>query len=251
MISILLAFLVAAGPQDFPETDDAVVDDVVEPAAPAPARARPPVSDLPVAEPEDAGPESDAQWRTKSVRPRDISPAAANPAAPAPPPPVQSNTVRSAPGAAPAAPAARSAPAANQPFIAGYHDSLWGDTKETVQRAYTSERPLVERGENKWMLQDKCEGEDAVVVYAFPGGSLASITCQYKRGLEASTPDYPLYKKVRNSLVKLLGEPTSTNESPAPDSPSQAAQWDGKSGKATLVFDAEGAYVQLKVEKRP
>lgn len=253
MIPLFFALLIAAGPEEFPEADDGLIEepaDIIEPSAPAKPRA-------PAAAPAfevDAESEGDtgSDWSTKNVRPRDVTPSRA-PAAPpraavpvAPSVPAQP-APRTAATPAPAPPAANT----NVPFIAGYHDSLWGDTKDTVQRVYTSERPLVERGENKWMIQDKCEGEDAVVVYGFSAGVLTNITCQYKRGLEASTPDYALYRKVRAALAKFWGEPTATNESPAPDSPQQAAQWDGRAGKATLAYDADSSFVQLKVEKRP
>ena len=99
------------------------------------------------------------------------------------------------------------------------------------------------------MVQDQCEGERTAVTFRFsPDDRLNQVICKFKQGVENSQPDYPLYKKIRASLVKRFGEPTSTNESPAPDSPSQAVEWTGPTGRAALLFEQDSSSVQLTVE---
>lgn len=245
---LLLVALLAADP-DFPDVDAPVVDDdaadVVEPAADAPA-ALPTESFPDLEEPAPA----DKDWATKAVKPRDVTPGGAAPAGDMPE--IRSHTATSAP-ARPAADApAKSAADEGTAYITGYNDVLWNDTKATVQKRYPEDRPLLDKGSGKWLITDTCEGEEANVVYAFDDkGALKGVVCQFKRGIENATPDYPLYQKIRQALVKRWGKPAATNESPAPDSPMQAAEWVGTRGKASLAFSAEQAFVQLTVERRP
>lgn len=256
MTHFLLIALLAASP-DFPEVDASMAEepaDVVEPGEdaslndPEPAPSAEAFPDVGAEEPA-----LGSGWSTQTVKPRELTAGAPRPQAPrAAPAVIQGNTARSQPASP--APTAVSTPKTTdgQAFIAGYADALWSDTKDSIQRRYPEDRPLLDKGSGKWMITDRCEGEDANLVFAFDEqGGLRSVVCQFKRGLENRTPDYPLYKKVREALVKRWGQPAATNESPAPDSPSQAAAWEGKSGKSSLVFDDAGAFVQLTVERRP
>ncbi len=137
------------------------------------------------------------------------------------------------------------------PFIAGYKDFLWLDSLETVQRSYGADRPLVEQSANRYLIQDSCEKEAAIVIYRFNSANeLSDIVCQFKAGVEDYKPDYALYRKLRAVIVKQWGQPQVSNESPAPDSPLQAVQWKGKAGHATLAYDMEKQLVQLKVEQK-
>lgn len=255
MTHFLLIALLAASP-DFPEIDPSMAEepaDVVEPGEVDGEDVAPeqPAETFPdVAEEE---PALGSDWSTKTVKPRELTPPAPRPQAPrAAPAVIHGGTARSQPASP--APAAVGTPqtTGGQAFISGYAEALWNDTKDSIQRRYPNDRPLLDKGNGKWMITDRCEGEDANLVFAFDErGALHGVVCQFKRGVENHTPDYPLYKKVREALVKRWGQPAATNESPAPDSPSQAAAWEGKSGKASLVFDDNGAFVQLTVERRP
>lgn len=253
MTYLLLLALLGASP-DFPDMDPGLVEDepvdVVEPSGDtAPADDQESFPDVGPEEPEPAG--VNPAWSQKEVKPRELTPAAPRRATPAP--------TAAAPAAARPVPVIQGATAVAAPksvdeqaFIAGYADALWNDTRDSVQKRYPADRPLLDKGDGKWMITGQCEGEDANLVFAFDqAGALRSVVCQFKRGLENRTPDYPLYMKVREALVKRWGQPAATNESPAPDSPSQAAAWDGKSGKASLAYDTEAAVVQLTVERRP
>lgn len=254
----LMLIAVLALSQDFPDVEPGLVEEPADVVGPG-EDAAPPAAPARAAETEtfpdvgDDAPAVNPDWSTKAIKAREWKPAAPRQAAPsAAPAVIQGGTARSQPSAPP--PPAVSAPktTGSQAFISGYADALWSDTKDSVQKRYPEDRPLLDKGNGKWMITDKCESEDANLVFAFDDkGGLRGVVCQFKRGLENRTPDYPLYKKVREGLMKRWGQPAATNESPAPDSPSQAAAWEGKSGKASLVYDAEGAFVQLTVERRP
>jgi hypothetical protein len=208
-------------------------------------------SDEPIVAPEDNVDAKD--WKTRTVQPKDVSPTKAAPSVELQPDaPTIGVTVHSnSPQTAPPAPV-KEKPAKKGPSITGYHVGTWNDSKFSIQKQFAEDRPLLERGGGKWMLQDTCESENASVTFRFTSDDrLNQVVCQFRQGVESSNPDYPMYQKIRKVLTQRWGDPTSTNESPAPDSPSQASEWAGDSSRAVLIFDLESNALQLTVDHLP
>ena len=138
--TLLLVALVAVSGEPFPDAQDpGLVQDM-------------PVDSGPVIAPEQPMPGD--QWQDKVVKPKDLTPTAPRsaPAVVSPPrsSPAESTTVRSNTGTTPAHPVAMK-PAAPKGTvsIAGYHDALWNDTRAFVQRQFTDDRPMLDKGDGK------------------------------------------------------------------------------------------------------
>lgn len=239
MTFLLSAWLILAM-GDFPEANDPeLVQDVAE-------------SDDPIVSPDEPVPEN--SWKTQTVRPKDISPRKSSGAQVSQPQalpqaPILGTTTRSATPSAPQQAAPAKPVKHNGPVIGGYHVGAWNDTKFSIQKQFPEDKPLLERGNGKWMIQDTCESEKASVTFRFSTEDrMNQVVCQFRQGVENTNPDYPLYQKVRRLLTQRWGDPASTNESPAPDSPSQASEWAGHASRAVLIFDLESSSLQLTVE---
>jgi hypothetical protein len=233
----IAALLIGAG--DFPEIEDGVLGIVGEDVHFAPV----------------VGPDDD----TDAIGPDAPEPRRAEPTRPTPPPPPARPQVqprhhdfeRMTPTPSePKRPAAKPEPAAaEQPpqrEIEGYHHGRWGNQRDVVQSRF-DERPLLERGEGQWFIQDECEGQRATVTYAFAPRGLRQVTCTFRQGLQGSRPDAALYREVQASLTKKWGPPNVRDRR---QGNLRNTAWVAGDVRAFLLFDANAGALQLRVENR-
>jgi hypothetical protein len=230
MSFLLFVLLLAAEP--FPEMEEPFVEDVGTPIAAGP-----------IAGPDD---QVSATWDSvKPLRPSVVSPASAETKAPKE---IQSITVRSPSATAAQPPPLSSArPLPQYPPIAGFLKASWGDPRERVASRY-GDRPLLDRGEGRHMIQDQCEEHSATVIYQFSFEGLQSIVCLFREGVQAEIPDWALYHAVRTKLVARYGSPVGVNESTDREA-TQAALWQQAPGELTLSYEPQSHTVQLRAEK--